>query len=149
MLKKKTRKFGTMLVMALMLTFVLSNVVYAAVIQNGTDVKFTKHFIDSNKYTTVATGSKVNAGKTLHVTVTHIYDDEGTEKDFWSKTRWKVYDDAGGVFSDEHILEKGQYTGITLEEKVTSSDEIKVKAKGNTSSLDAKISGYIHYFTKS
>uniref|UniRef100_UPI00405793D7 hypothetical protein n=1 Tax=Agathobacter sp. TaxID=2021311 RepID=UPI00405793D7 len=148
-MKSKLFKPKTAIISALVMTVALCNCVYASVVQSGNDVKFTKHFIDSQILTEVASGTKVNAGKVLNMQVTYMYDDNGNEKTDWKKTKWKIYrvnDSATTSFSDTIVVEKGQYTGLTMNSKATASDKLLVKAKGNNENYDAKISGYLYNF---
>lgn len=145
---KKKAKFSKMIMLVLTMTFVCSNLVYAAVAQSGNDTKFTKHFIESNSMTTVASGTKKTAGQTLNMMVTYMYDGDGIEKTSWQRTRWKIYDGNGYSYSNEIVVIKGQYTGIALNSKVSTDFKLTAKAKGNDPALDAKISGYLYNFVK-
>lgn len=147
MKKKRIFKSGRMLMLVLAFSFVFSNFAYAGVAQSGNDVKFTTHFIESNRMTAVATGTKKNEGKVLHATVLYIYDSDGNLKDSWKKTKWKIYK-GGNEFSEEIKITKGEYSSLTMDEKVTPTDVIEVKAQGNNDDYDARITGYLHYFTK-
>lgn len=150
-MRKKLFHPKTIIMSALVMTLTFGNCVYAGVSQSGSDVKFTKHFIDSLVYKEVASGTKINAGKVLNMQVTYMYDDNGNLSDTFEKSKWKVYRVNGSAttsFSDEIVVKKGVYTGLTMDSKVTANDKLVVKAKGNNSNYDAKISGYLYNFTK-
>ncbi len=150
-MRNKTFKAKTIIISALAMTLAFGNCVYAGVAQNGSDVKFTKHLIDSENLTEVATGTKINEGKVLNMQVTYMYDDDGNLRTDWNYTRWKIYrvtNSGVTAFSDTITVTKGQYKGLTMDSKVTPSDTLLVKARGNNEKYDTKISGYLYNFNK-
>ncbi len=143
----KKIKPGKMIMSVLIMTCMFSNFAYAAVRQNGTDVKFTKHLIDSNSMETIASGTKKTAGRTLNMMVTYMYDVDGKMRDDWTCTKWQIFK-SGSSFSEVIKVKKGEYKGLPMDSKVSAKETITVKAKGNNDKLDAKISGYLFNFTK-
>lgn len=153
----ETTKAAKIIVVVLIATIALGTVVEASVGQNGSDVKYTKHYIVkySDKdtfydYSYVTLGRKKNAGKVLHVTVTHMYDENGNTKDAdWTYTRWRVDKAVNGkmvTMASNIKIKRTKYSDITMSSRVETDKTLRVSARGNSSKYNARISGYIHNF---
>ncbi len=136
---------------------VLGKIASASISQNGSDVKFTKQYVKQysdrdgyTDYSLISVGKKRNEGKTLYVTVTHMYDKNGNNKDNdWTYTRWRVdkaYNGRKIEMAHNVKLKRTVYTGISLNSKVMNNEFLYVSARGNSSKYTAQISGYIHNF---
>jgi len=155
---KRLLSKGVKIMMILLCVLSLSyNIAVASVQKNGTDIKMTKHPImayndgtDAADFTYVYAGRKRNAGKVLHITVTHMYDSHGNNKDDdWTYTRWLIEKFVNGSLvhlATDVKIKRGVYTDVTLSEKVTEADKLRVSARGNSKTYAAQISGYIHQF---
>ena len=147
----KATKATKVMVIALLAVLTVGITVEASVWQNGTNVQFSKHAIDSNTYKPVVDGYKSKAGSIQDVLVTTMYDDDGAKQDNWKYSIWRVRRKSGSTWvniANDVKVQKGYYTQISLDTRVTSADMIRVAAHGNNSSYDAQISGYIYDFIK-
>lgn len=142
------KKYLKSAVVGLLACVIVGSNAYASVSQSGSDVKFSKHFIDDTTFTTVTTGKKSVENAQLRVKVTTIYDEDKNVKENWEKTIWKVYK-SGARFSADTVVRKDVITKIELDQKVKTSTSLTVKSHGNTEGLDALITGYVYNFNKS
>ena len=140
------KKYVKYVALGLLSCILVGSNAYASVSQSDNDVKFSKHFIDDTTFTTVTTGKKINENRQLRVKVTEMYDENGTVKENWERTIWKVNKD-GQRFSAETVVQKDVITVIELDQ--IARDTLTVKCHGNTEGLDARISGLVYNFTKS
>lgn len=145
---KKMTNATKFMVLGLLLMLTLGVVAEAKVTQKNDDVYFEKHFIDDNTYTKVVSGNTNSVRKKIQVKVTKMRDENGKVESSWNYTWWKV-NKAGKTFSNETRVTKGDdNVYLILDQRVSTSDTLVVKAHGNKKDLDAKIDGYIYAFTK-
>lgn len=86
--------------------------------------------------------------KSLNVTVTTMYKDDGSSSDY-KYSIWRVVNISDGVLiSNKTKVAQGIYTTIPLSRVTSTKKKLAINVKGNTSNLDAEITGTIYQFNK-
>lgn len=104
---------------------------------SATEYKFTKLKIYGNKFVTCRT-DKVTTDNKVNIRVDTIYKADGSSSDY-SKIKIGLFNGATQVKSDSAIT-KGKTYNIEVEKKYQTT-AISLNLKGNTTSLDAKVTG--------
>lgn len=103
----------------------------------GTELVFTKAFVDSNQYTLVTGGYKETRSKTAEIYITEIYKADGSDS-----TYSRVYVRATGNGS-KILVYKGEHTDITLPSDYWEANRyVALYMMGRDPSLDCRVSGY-------
>jgi len=126
---KLSKKLFKIVVCTLVLTMFASTGVFAK--------SYTNKYVYGNAYSVVADGSFDNSSNYMTVTLTHIYKADGTESDY-SKVKSDVLDGSGNQISTSTgvLLYLDEGTIISLKQQYSSGTRMKLRMKGNDSSLD-------------
>lgn len=98
---------------------------------------YTNKYVYGEKYVVVADGESTNAASYLAVTVDEIYKSDGTDSNY-SKVKADVLSNAGNQISvsTDNVLRKGEVVNIPLLIFYGAGADMKLRMKGNVSSLD-------------
>jgi hypothetical protein len=131
-MKKISQKFAKIMVGALLLTTVIPTVASAQ--------SYFNKYVNGSTYTVVASGSFDNSSNYVTVTVTEILTAEGAASNY-KKVKSDVLDSSGNQISSstDVELDLGSAKNIMLKQTYPSGKSMKLRMKGNTSSLDCQV----------
>ena len=135
-------------IMLAMLSMIFSVKAYAKTSNEGRNVGFVREYIKGNAYKQIVKGNKNVTNKSLNVTVTTMYKDDGSSSDY-KYSIWRVVNISDVVLiSNKTKVAQGIYTTIPLSRVTSTKKKLAINVKGNTSNLDAEITGTIYQFNK-
>ena len=97
-------------------------------------------YVYGDRYTVVASGTADNTGSYLSVTVNNIYKADGSNSNY-STVKADVLNSSGSQISSNTnvALSLGTATNISLIQSYNSGTSMRLRMKGNMSSLDCQV----------
>ena len=131
-MKNISGRFTKLVISALLCTAIIPTVAFAKTYFNVN--------VYGNRYTVAAEGTKDDQSNFITVTVTDIYKADGSASDY-KKVKADVLDNSGNQISNstDNVLDLDEAELVMLRQVYASGTRIKLRMKGNTSSLDCKV----------
>lgn len=121
--------------------------VVAGNLNSGENLLFDNRLIYGDSYKKITSGKKIADGSTVTVIVSLMLNDSG-DKSNYTKSRWTATKNGVLITTKEYVAVLDTQCKMALTSKIKKTETIVISAKGNTSTLDAIISGKVYNFNE-